>query len=262
MLLSYEVLEYLRGDGNLSLTKLLKQHWNQERFDYRSLARPDHGLMFVLHGEVELRGEGVSLTASAGDLVFLPKNSRYEAVFDGETEDYLVNFNVSGAEPKFSAPVRILHGAPLSCSEGIASLVGEKYFENPSDLRLKGLFYLLLDNVAKAVTGRDSKDYEAVEKAKTMLCGENEVKVQEIARLCGISESVLRRRFREEVGCSPARYRLLRKLEKAKYLLESTDLSVAEIADALHFYDGAYFCKTFRSHVGMTPMQFAKRKEL
>jgi len=173
--------------------------------------RIEHSIGFGVYMNVE----GVSLTASAGDLVFLPKNSRYEAVFDGETEDYLVNFNVSGEEPKFSAPVRILHGAPLSCSEGIASLVGEKYFENPSDLRLKGLFYLLLDSVAKAVTGREAKDYEAVEKAKTMLCGENEVKVQEIARFCGISESVLRRRFREEVGCSPARYRLLRKLEKA-----------------------------------------------
>lgn len=261
-MISHEVLEYLRGDRVLSLTKLLKQHWNRERFDYRLLSRPDHGLMFVLHGEVKLLGDGVSLTASSGDVVFLPKHSRYEAVFEGEAEDYLVNFNVSGEEPNVFFPIRILHGAPLSCSEGFASLIGERYFGNPSELRLKGLYYLLLDSIAKAVDGNAFEDHETVEKAKELLCGEEEIKVREIARLCGISESVLRKRFREEVGSSPARYRLLRKLEKAKYLLESTELSVAEIADALHFFDAAYFCKTFRTHVGMTPMQFAKRKKL
>lgn len=47
-----------------------------------------------------------------------------------------------------------------------------------------------------------------------------------------------------------------RVLLEAKRLLQSTDLSVKEIAFELGFIDHAYFSNFFKSHVGITPTQF------
>ena len=98
--------------------------------------------------------------------------------------------------------------------------------------------------------------------AKKMLCDGSDRKISQIARALGISESGLRKKFKEKVSLSPTAYRLQYKMERAKYLLESTDLQVGQIADQLNFYDAACFCRAFRAVVGMTPLQFAKRKQL
>jgi AraC family transcriptional regulator, transcriptional activator of pobA len=47
-----------------------------------------------------------------------------------------------------------------------------------------------------------------------------------------------------------------RTLLEAKRLLYNTEHSVKEIAYALQFEDDSYFCKYFKSNVGLTPQQF------
>lgn len=251
------ILDFLQRDCAFFVTKAIKQHWSQTRYSYRTKPRPDNGLMLLLHGEIKLlAGDGV-LTARAGDVVFLPKSSHYEAVFEREAEDYLVNFDGPEGALEISAPVRLLQNAPFSCSEAFAALVEERLSGDPSSLRFKGLLYMLLDSI---VTGANGES-RTVEKAKKLLSGE-ELKISEIANRCGISESGFRKEFKAETGLSPTEYRLDARITKAKYLLESTDMNVSEIADALRFYDAAYFCRMFKLRTGLSPMQFAKRKQL
>jgi two-component system response regulator YesN len=52
------------------------------------------------------------------------------------------------------------------------------------------------------------------------------------------------------------------RLNKAKLLLHSTDMTVDEIADSLNFYDTAYFCKIFKKQTGYSPKEYAKIKSL
>ena len=44
--------------------------------------------------------------------------------------------------------------------------------------------------------------------------------------------------------------------------LESTDLDVGAIAETLGFYDSAYFCRVFKKCTGVSPLQYARRKQL
>ena len=44
--------------------------------------------------------------------------------------------------------------------------------------------------------------------------------------------------------------------EQAKKLLRESDLSVAEISEALAFDSPCYFSKTFKKHVKQTPLQY------
>ena len=61
---------------------------------------------------------------------------------------------------------------------------------------------------------------------------------------------------------SPSAFRLQARLLRAAYLLESANMTIGEIADELHFYDAAYFCRTFRAHYGVTPRQYAQHNRL
>ena len=46
--------------------------------------------------------------------------------------------------------------------------------------------------------------------------------------------------------------------EKAKMLLETTDIPIKEISDSLGFYDTAYFYKTFMKAIKITPKEYRK----
>ena len=84
--------------------------------------------------------------------------------------------------------------------------------------------------------------------------------MEEVAALCHLSQSQVRRLFRKELGVSPVEYKNLRRVEKACDMLCYTHNSVSEIADALGF-DNVYFCsRVFRKYKGVSPTQYRKNK--
>ena len=44
-----------------------------------------------------------------------------------------------------------------------------------------------------------------------------------------------------------------------KNLLDTTDLTVKQIAERLHYDDPSYLCRIFRKQTGMTPLRFRNR---
>ena len=65
--------------------------------------------------------------------------------------------------------------------------------------------------------------------------------------------------FRRQVGMSPMQYVTLSRLNHARTLLRSTDLSVMEIAMQCGYTDMSNFIRRFRRQYGMTPLQFRKQ---
>ncbi len=80
--------------------------------------------------------------------------------------------------------------------------------------------------------------------------------VNEIAKLMKIDRTTLFRAFVREQGISPKRFLENRRLEKAKGLLSSTQLSVKEISDACGFSHPGQFCRIFRMNCGETPAKW------
>ena len=83
--------------------------------------------------------------------------------------------------------------------------------------------------------------------------------LEEIASSLKIGYSLFRREFKEKCGISPGQYRQEVKLAKAKELLYSTNLSIAEIAQKLHFENTGQFSTFFRKRTGTTPLEFRKK---
>ena len=79
------------------------------------------------------------------------------------------------------------------------------------------------------------------------------IHLSDMARECGLSVSHFTRAFRKTFGMSPYRWLLERRIDRAKALLVSSDLPIADIAIRSGFSDQAAFTRAFGRIVGDSP---------
>ncbi len=77
--------------------------------------------------------------------------------------------------------------------------------------------------------------------------------VERLARQCGMSRSNFAQRFNRLVGVTPMRYVTGWRMQEAVELLESTNLSIAVIAERCGYLSEVAFRKAFRSVIGDPP---------
>ncbi|MFD1907022.1 helix-turn-helix transcriptional regulator [Paenibacillus rhizoplanae] len=82
--------------------------------------------------------------------------------------------------------------------------------------------------------------------------------LESMARLAGYSSYHFLRLFRSIMGKTPNRYLSDCRMARAKLLLASTKLSVAQIALQSGFQQSSYFIKVFRQLEGMPPNQYRR----
>lgn len=80
--------------------------------------------------------------------------------------------------------------------------------------------------------------------------------LEELADLVQLSSHHLRKLFKQSMGISLHQYVLQCRIERAKTLLKSTDLSIAQIAQLVSFYDQSHFTNVFRRYTKLTPRQY------
>lgn len=245
--------------------KAFKQHWTQSKFSYMENPRPDYGIMLVLNGQIDFVSPQIdTLCAKADNIIFLPKNSYYEARFHtelGDVDNFLINFE-SDKVFEYTKPMLISKNASFVCVDLFKQIISEMLNSENINFRIRGLFYFLLDSVLSTNKDTESTHDVAFKKAKILLKKPEDIPISQIARECAVSESGLRKIFGDKIGMSPTRFRLKEKFNQAKYFLESTDMSVSQISDKLNFYDAAYFCKMFHKQTGMSPKQYRLNKKL
>ena len=83
--------------------------------------------------------------------------------------------------------------------------------------------------------------------------------VRSLAAIACISEANFIRTFRATFGETPHRYLQRRRIERAMYMLRTTDLSVTDVCMQCGFSSLGTFSRTFRDVVGESPSQFRAR---
>lgn len=79
--------------------------------------------------------------------------------------------------------------------------------------------------------------------------------VKDYAELSGRSLSTFTREFRRIYNKSPQQWLIEARLDHARNLVLSSDLSITEIACSIGYDNVSHFIKTFREHFGNTPKQ-------
>jgi AraC-like DNA-binding protein len=84
--------------------------------------------------------------------------------------------------------------------------------------------------------------------------------LEDIAARLFMSRSNLIRVFKKHRGITPYQFLLDKKLEIAKALLATTEISVKGISDKLGFADEHYFSHLFKQKVGLSPLKYKAKK--
>jgi AraC-like DNA-binding protein len=85
---------------------------------------------------------------------------------------------------------------------------------------------------------------------------EKSIEVGTLADAAGLSLFHFARAFKQSTGETPHAYILERRLERARSLLSTSDLSHSEIARSTGFSDQSHFARVFRRRLGVSPSAF------
>ena len=86
------------------------------------------------------------------------------------------------------------------------------------------------------------------------------IRAADLAALVGYGEYYITRKFKEETGFFINDYVKFAKIERAKVLLQNTQMSVQEISEQLGFTTRSYFARSFREVTGMSPTEFREKR--
>lgn len=82
------------------------------------------------------------------------------------------------------------------------------------------------------------------------------LKLEDFARLCGMSLSAFKRLFNEIYGETPGRWINEKKIEYSKRLLSKTDKDINQVAFESGFENTSHYIRLFKSKYGSTPHQY------
>ena len=83
--------------------------------------------------------------------------------------------------------------------------------------------------------------------------------IADYANMCHLSENRFSVIFKEEFGVTPNQYIARVKIQKAKDLLNDTDMSIAQISEFLGMNNQNYFSRMFKKHTGLSPTAYKNR---
>jgi len=179
-----------------------------------------------------------------------------------------VRGNLPGLSPDATADLRAIFGEmrrrhfPGSprLKELFGLLLAEQRDPDPMSCELsRALFHQLLFTVVRDHQAEQLKRYSAATLSAIDLFNlhlTEDVSVEAIASAAGLSTGYFHEVFHRETGYTPAQYHMRRRIDAAKRLLLTGEISVTDIALDLGFSSSQYFSTVFRKVVGLTPVQY------
>ena len=130
------------------------------------------------------------------------------------------------------------------------------------DMELRLQVALFIIKLVESIKAQDqvptAPDLEHVLEFLTLHIGE-QISVQDMANVAGISVSSLQTLFQKHKGMSPAEFFNRQKIDAAKRLLLETDHSIRSISEQLGFTNERYFSTVFRKYHPEPPGRFRQQ---
>lgn len=158
------------------------------------------------------------------------------------------------------APVGAQSGkADPAIANGMVALAEAFIAQQRARQQLRPLVDLVLDHVSTTFAPCDAAVCISPQIANACAVLKSTVHeqpaIQDIALRVGLSPPALSRRFKDEMGISPQRYRRQARLAKATHLLLESG-SIAEAAFDGLFADPSHFSRTFKVQYGISPSKW------
>ncbi len=218
-------------------------------------------LTYVLSGSVRYIYKGCVFDAKEGDCAYIPYMSRFHVSRTGNpTYDfYSIIFNFEDRTIFKNSGIQIMKDYPKEKFERVV----ENYGKN-NLLALSAFYEILVDLYNGGYVALEEKDKTSAVSIAAKIIDENaeeNIKIDELAKMCGISTSHLYGEFKKKHGCSPIQYKQKALIGKATEYLLDTDFSIEDISEKLGFSNSNYFRRVFKKLTGKSPSQMREMKK-
>ena len=225
----------------------------------RTEVRRSDGFCFFLSGSADYIFGNNTVSVSEGDFLYLPEGGDYNFLVKEPLKYICIDFsfNKNGGSP--------------------FAVKNQKHIKNdfykflynwlsPTPIKIPKS-YEIINRIFCEIINAKNKNYRssyriflgAMEIIVKRYASED-LTVEALAAEVGVSSVHLRRIFSDSVGASPKKIINDYRLEQAKILLTSSNLTVNEIAAAVGFCDQFHFSKSFKDAVGISPTEFRKKE--
>ena len=214
-----------------------------------------HCLGYILEGSVRILLPGKELTAVAGDLLYISRESRYYSVWSG-------NPGIRFLSIRFDFANRSSHaGLGLQIVKDYPSEPFIRMYEKKDGYPMLAIaeMYRILDDLYRRLkqtvvsTGKILPALRYIEDHKKEI-----IPIDTLAALCCMSVSHFHAVFQKETGTTPIRYRHTLLVRQAMELLLCTNDTVEEISEQLGFSSSCYFRRICINITGVTPTEIRK----
>lgn len=89
---------------------------------------------------------------------------------------------------------------------------------------------------------------------------QHEIKVEELAGMACFSKDHFSRVFKSITGLAPCEYVIRKRIERAQFLLITTELGQKEIIEQTGFKSAPYFSRTFKKHTSYSPEKYRQQR--
>ncbi|MFB4354729.1 AraC family transcriptional regulator [Microbacterium sp. LS_15] len=214
-------------------------------------------------GTVTIAGESHALTPSTSIAISAGTPHSYEASDDDPWSIWWLH--VRGTDAAELAAQTLGRQSPTTRLRAIDRVVAlfdelvtvlERRLSPPQLLVASGIAWNLLTRIAadSILPGEGSALERAMRYLESRVDGN--IQVAELAALVGMSPSHLSALFRQATGSGPAAFHTSLRMTHARNLLDTTSLSVREIATAVGYTDPLYFSRHFRRLHGVNPTSY------
>lgn len=90
---------------------------------------------------------------------------------------------------------------------------------------------------------------------------ENEILSDDLANIACLSKDHFSKVFKTILGVSPHEYIIRKRIEKAQYLLLTTELALNEITEKTNIKSLSYFCRLFKKITRLSPAEYRKQHQ-
>lgn len=226
-------------------------------------------IYYILRGECEIVIEKNFYRAKSGDFFIIPagvKHSFYH-INDNYIQKYWFHFDIEAEGESLFDIINVPYCCNIGINRRIISLFRSIFvcasgFSPSEQLMLNSKILELLSEYCSIT----KTDFSLTRPNESQLIGiiteyinehiNRDIVLDELADIAHFHPNYFIRFFKEHMGVTPSKYVNNIKLERAKSLLENTNIPVKEIMSEVGFSDYSHFSKFFKAHSGYSPSAF------
>ncbi|MBE6727424.1 MAG: AraC family transcriptional regulator [Ruminococcaceae bacterium] len=238
---------------------------------YRAEGTPSYQLIYIKDTKNTIAftiGNQV-FTADKDDIIlYRPgETQKYSYTMNDETLSFWIHFDGTEATEimkkldLYDIKVLKLTDSSIPIPKTIKRIINEINTSRPySDEIICGELYAMLSQIAQfkyLAKHNFSKIDEIINEIRLNYADNlsNEI----YANKCGMSVPHFLRKFKQATGTSPLDYKLRIRMDYAKRMISSTELSINEIAQVVGYTDPFHFSRYFKKHTGYSPKEYREK---